>query len=134
LECCGLGGIQPEDKALLANTRERRREGHRRGEVGVKDVRVAIEDARLKTPVRVMESPLAVKRCGERYARLPAFPVCEHPKRGVLGQPLGAVGTFVTRQTAIDLNNQRQGFNLKLSTARSSHTDEPHFHHNKARG
>jgi hypothetical protein len=45
----GLGRIEPEDKALLANARERRREGYGRGEMGVKDIRVAIENAHLKT-------------------------------------------------------------------------------------
>src|SRR5262249_12326722 len=48
LESCGLGRVEPEDEALLADTRERRREGHGCGEMGVEDIRGAIENAHLK--------------------------------------------------------------------------------------
>src|SRR5437762_843727 len=44
LKGCGLSGIQPEDKTLFANTGERRRERHRRGEMSVENVRVAVEN------------------------------------------------------------------------------------------
>ena len=39
---------------------------------------------------------------GERDARLPALTRSQHPKGGVLGQPLGVVGVLVTGKAAID--------------------------------
>jgi hypothetical protein len=43
-----------------------------------------------------------VERRGERDARLPPLARGQHPKGGVLGQPLGVVGVLVARETAVD--------------------------------
>jgi len=39
---------------------------------------------------------------GERDARLPPLAGGQHPKRRVLGQPLGVVGVFVAGQPAVE--------------------------------
>ena len=43
-----------------------------------------------------------VERRGERDARVPALARGQHPKGGILGQPLGVVGVLVASQAAVD--------------------------------
>ena len=44
----------------------------------------------------------SVERRGERDARVPPLPRCQHPKRRVLGEPLRVVRILVSGQTAVN--------------------------------
>src|SRR5262245_52133082 len=52
--------------------------------------------------LRRTRDQVGMERRSERHARLPPLARGQHPKRRILGQPVGVVGVLVPRQAAVD--------------------------------
>jgi hypothetical protein len=81
-------------------------EGHAPDErpcgIGLHQVRVEPREAPIVPLIREHVRFEPVERRGERDADVPPLTRGQHPKGGVLGQPLGVVGVLVTGQAAVD--------------------------------